>query len=113
MCRASSLPCSKPATAFEERYRALIISADEALAAMDYSAARGTYAQASDMQPEERLRSAIRFSFSAAQTRAEIDEAVQQADYVLFALPSMLGVDYNAHLFANLAAVARELGWKE
>ena len=41
------------------------------------------------------------------------DEAVQEADYVLFALPSMLGVDYNAHLFANLAAVARELGWKE
>ncbi len=41
------------------------------------------------------------------------DEAVQEADYVLFALPSMLGVDYNAHLFENLAAVARELGWKE
>jgi hypothetical protein len=39
--------------AFEERYRALIISADEALAAKDYTAARGTYAQASDMQPEE------------------------------------------------------------
>ena len=32
---------------------------------------------------------------------------------MLFALPSMLGVDYNAHLFENLAAVARELGWKE
>ena len=41
------------------------------------------------------------------------DQAVQAADYVLFALPSMLGVDYNAHLFENLAAVARELGWKE
>lgn len=41
------------------------------------------------------------------------DEAVQEADYVLFALPSMLGVDYNAHLFENLVAVARELGWKE
>lgn len=41
------------------------------------------------------------------------DEAVQEADYVLFALPSMLGVEYNAHLFENLAAVARELGWKE
>ena len=41
------------------------------------------------------------------------DQAVQAADYVLFALPSMLGVDYNAHLFENLATVARELGWKE
>lgn len=41
------------------------------------------------------------------------DEAVQEADYVLFALPSMLGVEYNAHLFENLAAVARELGWKD
>lgn len=40
------------------------------------------------------------------------DEAVGEADYVLFALPSMLGVDYNAHLFENLAAVARDLGWK-
>ncbi len=40
------------------------------------------------------------------------DEAVQEADYVLFALPSMLGVDYTAHLFENLVAVARELGWK-
>lgn len=46
----------------------------------------------------------------AADLRA--DEAVREADYVLFALPSMLGVDYNAHLFENLVAVARELGWK-
>ena len=41
------------------------------------------------------------------------DHAVQAADYVLFALPSMLGVDYNAHLFENLVAIARDLGWKE
>ncbi|MFT4295802.1 MAG: LLM class flavin-dependent oxidoreductase [Micropruina sp.] len=41
------------------------------------------------------------------------DEAVSEADYVLFALPSMLGVEYNAHLFENLVAVARELGWKD
>ncbi len=47
----------------------------------------------------------------ADQLRA--DEAVTAADYVLFAIPSQLGVDYNAHLFENLAAVARELGWKE
>ena len=47
----------------------------------------------------------------AADLRA--DEAVREADYVLFALPPMLGVDYNAHLFENLVAVARDLGWKE
>lgn len=41
------------------------------------------------------------------------DEAVSAADYVLFAIPSQIGVDYNTHLFENLAAVARELGWKE
>lgn len=41
------------------------------------------------------------------------DQGVNEADYVLFALPSMLGVDYNAHLFENLATVARQLGWKE
>jgi len=33
------------------------------------------------------------------------------ADYLLIALPSQLGVDYNAHLFDNLAAAGRELGW--
>lgn len=40
------------------------------------------------------------------------DEAVQEADWVLFAMPSTLGVDYNAHWMGNLVAVARELGWK-
>ncbi len=40
------------------------------------------------------------------------DDAVAAADYVLFALPSQLGVAYNTHLFENLVAVARELGWK-
>ena len=44
--------------------------------------------------------------------RLAADEGVSEADYVLFALPSQLGVDYNAHLFANLVAVAKELGWK-
>ncbi|MHA6512106.1 LLM class flavin-dependent oxidoreductase [Tessaracoccus sp. Z1128] len=39
------------------------------------------------------------------------DEAVSEADYVLFAMPSQLGVDYNAHWMENLVAVARELGW--
>jgi hypothetical protein len=32
---------------------------------------------------------------------------------VLFALPSQLGYDYNAHLFQGLVAVARELGWRD
>ncbi len=40
------------------------------------------------------------------------DEAVTEADYVLFTMPSQLGVVYNAHWMANLVAVARELGWK-
>ena len=60
-------------------------------------------------------RSGPTFAGSIEQVAAALraDEAVQEADYVLFALPSMLGVEYNAHLFENLAAVARELGWKE
>jgi alkanesulfonate monooxygenase SsuD/methylene tetrahydromethanopterin reductase-like flavin-dependent oxidoreductase (luciferase family) len=41
------------------------------------------------------------------------DEAVQAADTVLFALPSQLGYDYNAHLLTSLVAVARDLGWQE
>ncbi|MCC2593536.1 LLM class flavin-dependent oxidoreductase [Tessaracoccus sp. OS52] len=46
----------------------------------------------------------------AEQLRA--DDAVAEADYVLFACPSQLGVDYVTHWMENLAAVARELGWK-
>ncbi len=52
-------------------------------------------------------------SIDEVATGLAADEAVREADYVLFALPSMLGVDYNAHLFENLVALARELGWKE
>ena len=40
------------------------------------------------------------------------DEAIAEADTLLLTVPNMLGVDYNAHLFENLVAVARELGWK-
>lgn len=60
-------------------------------------------------------RSGPTFAGSPERVAAQLaaDEAVQEADYVLFALPSMLGVDYNAHLFENLVAVARDLGWKE
>ncbi len=43
--------------------------------------------------------------------RLAADEAVAEADYVLFALPSQLGVEYNAQLMRNLAAVATEMGW--
>jgi hypothetical protein len=41
------------AKALEEQYRSLITSADGALAAKDYSGARASYAQASDLRPEE------------------------------------------------------------
>ena len=40
------------------------------------------------------------------------DEALADADYVLFALPNQLGVDYNTHLMANLHAIAKSSGWK-
>lgn len=46
----------------------------------------------------------------AAMLRA--DEAVMEADHVLFTMPSQLGVDYNRHWMENLLAVAREVGWK-
>lgn len=44
--------------------------------------------------------------------RLAADAAVAEADYVLFALPSQLGVEYNTHLFENLVALAHDLGWK-
>ncbi|MCY1158422.1 MAG: class flavin-dependent oxidoreductase [Citricoccus sp.] len=40
------------------------------------------------------------------------DEAVQAADWVLLANPNQLGVEYNAHLFAQWAELARVLGWQ-
>ena len=40
------------------------------------------------------------------------DEALAEADYVLFALPNQLGLDYNTHLMSNLYAVAKSSGWK-
>jgi alkanesulfonate monooxygenase SsuD/methylene tetrahydromethanopterin reductase-like flavin-dependent oxidoreductase (luciferase family) len=40
------------------------------------------------------------------------DEAVQAADWVLLANPNQLGVEYNAHLFAQWAGLARVLGWQ-
>ncbi|WP_411732314.1 LLM class flavin-dependent oxidoreductase [Paeniglutamicibacter sp.] len=41
------------------------------------------------------------------------DEAITEADYVLFALPNQLGVDYNTHVMTEIANIARELGWKK
>lgn len=60
-------------------------------------------------------RSGPTFVGTPEQVAADLlaDEAVTEADYILFALPSQLGVEYNAHLFENLVEVARELGWKE
>lgn len=60
-----------------------------------------------------RARSGPTFAGSVAEV-AELlasDEAVNEADWVLFALPSHLGVAHNAHLFENLAAVRQTLGW--
>jgi len=60
-------------------------------------------------------RSGPTFAGSPEQVARQLaaDDAVMEADYVLFALPSQLGVDYNSHLMQNIAAVARELGWKD
>lgn len=41
------------------------------------------------------------------------DDAITEADYVLFALPNQLGVDYNAHVIeAILTHIAPALGWR-
>lgn len=40
------------------------------------------------------------------------DAAMTEADYLLFALPNQLGVQYNEEVMGNLAAVVRRLGWK-
>ena len=41
------------------------------------------------------------------------DEAIKEADTVLFTLPSTLGVDYNIHILETLLKdIAPELGWK-
>ena len=40
------------------------------------------------------------------------DAAMSEADYLLFALPNQLGVEYNEHVMQNLAKVVKNLGWK-
>ncbi len=42
------------------------------------------------------------------------DEAVLEADYVLFTVPNQLGVEYNARLLKTIADhVAPAIGWKK
>ncbi|MBK6831659.1 MAG: hypothetical protein IPG92_13375 [Flavobacteriales bacterium] len=41
------------AKSVEERYRGIVVSADEALAAKEYERARGLYAEASDLRPDD------------------------------------------------------------
>jgi alkanesulfonate monooxygenase SsuD/methylene tetrahydromethanopterin reductase-like flavin-dependent oxidoreductase (luciferase family) len=81
----------------DRRYFGLADQRRDGVGHLDGSAARSGPTYAGD--PEHVAR------------RLLADEAVQAADTVLFALPSQLGLDYNAHLFTSLAAVARELGW--
>lgn len=40
------------------------------------------------------------------------DAAMTEADYLLFALPNQLGVQYNEEVMHNLVEVMRRLGWK-
>ncbi len=59
-------------------------------------------------------RSGPTYSGSPEEVAAQFlaDEAIGEADYVLFALPNQLGVDYNAHVMTEIANIAREIGWK-
>lgn len=40
------------------------------------------------------------------------DAAMVEADYILFALPNQLGVEYNEQIMENLVRVVKNLGWK-
>ena len=41
------------------------------------------------------------------------DEAIQEADTLLFTIPNTLGVDYNVHILSSiLKHVAPGLGWR-
>lgn len=84
-------------TEWDERYFGFAGESSDSVGYLDGSSARSGPTVAGP--PESVARSLL------------ADEAVQEADYVLFALPSQLGTDYNAHLLGNIADVARELGW--
>ena len=71
------------ARALEEQYRALITSADQALAAKEYSTARSTYSQASDMRPDEtyplaKIDQIDRLLAEQERLRAEAEAAAQR-----------------------------------
>ncbi|MCB9164731.1 MAG: hypothetical protein H6592_09940 [Flavobacteriales bacterium] len=71
------------ARALDEQYRALITSADQALAAKEYASARSTYAQASDMRPEEtyplaKIDQIDRLLAEQERLRAEAEAAAQR-----------------------------------
>ncbi len=59
-----------------------------------------------------RVAPMITGSFDEVVRRLRQDEAVQEADQVMFPLPSELGVDYNVTLLESLVAVAEELDWR-
>lgn len=70
--------------AAEERYRNAIAAADEALAKKDYTGARGTYAQASDIKPSEnypksKIDQIDRLLEEQERSRAEAELAAQRA----------------------------------
>ena len=70
--------------ALEENYRAAIVSADEALAAGRHSDARGLYAQASDLKPEEayplsKIEQIDRYLAEQERLRQEAELAARQA----------------------------------
>ena len=60
-----------------------------------------------------RARSGPTYAGSAEEVaeRLAADDAVQTADWVLFANPNQLGPEYNAKIFAGWAEVWRLLGW--
>ncbi|MEO8590168.1 MAG: hypothetical protein ABI432_12415 [Flavobacteriales bacterium] len=72
------------AKAIEERYRSTIVAADEALAAKEYDRARGIYAEASDLKPNEtyplaKIDQIDKLLAEAERMRREAELAAQQA----------------------------------
>ncbi len=77
----------------------------------------GTQAQGDQVGLLEGVRSRFGRTFAGEPDRiAEelaADEAVREADYVLFTVPNQLGVEYNARILATIAAhIAPAIGWK-
>lgn len=83
----------------DRRYFGLADQRADGVGHLDGSAARSGPTYAGDVEHVAR--------------RLLADDAVQEADTVLFALPSQLGYDVNARLLAALGELARELDWHE